>query len=57
MQKKEDEKKYSDCVDAISYDFSTEQTSRKLKEERCVKGFLETLIEDKKQHEVSLRQF
>ena len=40
MQKKEDEKKYDDCVDAISYDFSIEQTSKKLRNRDAHKDFL-----------------
>ena len=56
IQKKEDENKYSDFVDAISYDYSTEKSSRKLKKERCAKGFLETLITDRKHNAISLRR-
>ena len=44
---REDAKKYDDCVNAITYDYSTELT-KKTSHQRCARGFLEDLIEEKK---------
>ena len=44
---KEDAKNYDDYINAITYDYSTELT-KKTSNQRCARGFLEDLIEEKR---------
>ena len=45
---REDAKKYDYCVNAITYDYSTELTKKEASKQRYVRGFLEDLIEEKR---------
>ena len=49
-KKREDTRKYADCVNAIAFDYFTKLTTKKVLKKRYTRGFLKHLIEQKNEN-------